>query len=228
MADFLQPRQLRSARALSSRSTPPHREQRGPRPRRTARAAGFRSAAAAPGRRATDPSARRTASSRWRAAARASSRLAMLAHAMSSTTPTAPNSISSGGADAADQIVLQRDQPRRPRRARRIVVRVCRARFRARRPSSRCCACSTVDSPGFRRPIAPVGSRRTARRIAERRSRCNLIGAHTSTSVSTERPGMTEVRRHHADDRVPVVVDAQLATDARRARRRTGAATARR
>ena len=55
------------------------------------------------------PSAARTAISRCRAVARASSRLAALTQAISSTSPTAPSSTSSMRCDRSDDLLVQRN-----------------------------------------------------------------------------------------------------------------------
>ena len=72
--------------------------------------------------------------------------------------------------------------------------------------------------PGRSRPIAPVMKYAPRTGGLGKGAAAKLAGAQTSTSVRTERPGMTEARRQHADDGVPVVVDAQLAADRRRRR----------
>ena len=130
-ADFVHPRQSAGASARIRSFAQTRQQQRRRRRRRTRRSRLSVSSSRA-SRARPAPSARRMPSSRCRAAPRASSRLAMFAHAISSTTPTAPSITISAVRRLPDEILVQRDQARRPAGARRVVVGILGAQLRAR------------------------------------------------------------------------------------------------
>ena len=109
-ADALRARQAGHRGAGQQRHAPRRHQQAGERRRRTP-APGSRRRAGGRCAPRLAPSAMRTAISFCRPTARASSRLATFAQAISSTSATAPSSISSAGPDVLHQLILRaRDQ----------------------------------------------------------------------------------------------------------------------
>ena len=129
--------------------------------RRRTRAAGSRPAAAARGDGGVAPSARRTAISRCRPAPRASSRLATLAHAMSSTPAAMAISTHSGGS-------ASRRKLDRPCALGHDASRVCDEAFLARGEASR--------EPGS---FTSISSREREERLQRR---LRLLGRHAGRS----------------------------------------------
>ena len=172
----------RSATTARRRCSAPPRQQRARRRRRRAR--GRRSPPAAGGSDAPRPapSAARTASSRCRAVARASSRLATFAQAISSTNATAPSMHEQRRPDVAGQLLAQRNDLRRPAG---VEVRKQRGQLAGDARSCRAAPARCV-TPGF--SSADGGQPPAARR--PRRRRGSRPATHRSTVLSRkENPG---------------------------------------
>ena len=137
------------------------------------------------------PSAPRTAISRRRLDSRASSRLAMFAHTMSSRNATAPSSTISAGRDAATSCSCAATT----RALHRSLLSGCAAAMRPASTATSSCACASVAA-GVIRPTT-VSER--ARRDAPCMSLgSNASGVHTSTVVAV---GNSNPGRHHAHHR---------------------------
>ena len=168
------------------------------------------------------PSAARIASSRWRPAARASSRLATFAQAISSTRPTAPSSSSNA---ARTSPTIRREgagsQSRGRCCSRRIGSPVARQWPRDPPPLF---GVDPWKQPADRLEVMHAAACEQVAGNVDGRHRHRFAREHPGLRLF----GVASARRHHADDRVRNAVDAYPGAHDGAGPPRTGASTRRR